>query len=104
MYEAVPEKVFCGSDYLDLKKLDVQEIVWVDEINGLLNATSCIEVCKIIGMDCEWRPNFEKNSKPSKVRNTLVSIGVGFHVCLVFFRYNSDLCYTSYSQVALSYG
>jgi len=84
MYEAVPEKVFCGSDYLDLKKLDVQEIVWVDEINGLLNATSCIEACKIIGMDCEWRPNFEKNSKPSKVRNTLVSIGVGFHVCLVF--------------------
>jgi len=63
----VPEKVFCGSDYLDLKKLDVQEIVWVDEINGLLNATSCIEACKIIGMDCEWRPNFEKNSKPSKV-------------------------------------
>jgi ribonuclease D len=67
MYEAVPENVFCGSDYLDLKKLDVQEIVWVDEINGLLNATSCIEACKIIGMDCEWRPNFEKNSKPSKV-------------------------------------
>ncbi|RLN29260.1 hypothetical protein C2845_PM05G22560 [Panicum miliaceum] len=63
----VPEKVFCGSDYLDLKKLDVQEIVWVDEINGLLNATSCIEACKIVGMDCEWRPNFEKYSKPSKV-------------------------------------
>ncbi|KAK8458000.1 hypothetical protein SEVIR_3G282600v4 [Setaria viridis] len=63
----VPEKVFCGSDYLDLKKLDVEEIVWVDETNGLLNATSCIEGFKIIGMDCEWRPNFEKNSKPSKV-------------------------------------
>ncbi|PVH62530.1 hypothetical protein PAHAL_3G316500 [Panicum hallii] len=57
----------CYVDSLDLKKLDVQEIVWVDEINGLLNATSCIEACKIIGMDCEWRPNFEKNSKPSKV-------------------------------------
>jgi hypothetical protein len=70
-YEAVPEKVFCGSEYLDLKKLDVEEIVWVDEINGLLNATSCIEGFKIIGMDCEWRPNFEKNSKPSKVRSTL---------------------------------
>ncbi|AQK93255.1 uncharacterized protein LOC100382828 [Zea mays] len=63
----VPEKVFCVSDYLDLKKLDVEEIVWVDEINGLLNATSDIEACKIIGMDCEWRPNFEKNTKSSKV-------------------------------------
>ncbi|KAL6620068.1 hypothetical protein ACP70R_035207 [Stipagrostis hirtigluma subsp. patula] len=63
----VPEKVFCGSDYLDLKKLDVEEIVWVDEINGLLNATCYIEACKVIGMDCEWRPNFEKNSKPNKV-------------------------------------
>ncbi|TKW27820.1 hypothetical protein SEVIR_3G282600v4 [Setaria viridis] len=66
-HSLVPEKVFCGSDYLDLKKLDVEEIVWVDETNGLLNATSCIEGFKIIGMDCEWRPNFEKNSKPSKV-------------------------------------
>lgn len=65
--QAVPEKVFCVSDYLDLKKLDVEEIVWVDEINGLLNATSDIEACKIIGMDCEWRPNFEKNTKSSKV-------------------------------------
>lgn len=63
----VPEKVFCGSDYLDLKKLDVEEIVWVDETNELLNATSYIEACKVIGMDCEWKPNFEKNSKPSKV-------------------------------------
>lgn len=72
IFLAVPEKVFCGSDYLDLKKLDVEEIVWVDGVNGLLNATRCIEACKIVGMDCEWRPNFEKNSKHNKVRNTLV--------------------------------
>ncbi|KAL6865050.1 hypothetical protein ACP4OV_016201 [Aristida adscensionis] len=63
----VPEKVFCGLDYLDLKRLGVEEIVWVDEIDGLLKATTYIETCKVIGMDCEWRPNFEKNSKPNKV-------------------------------------
>uniref|UniRef100_A0A0A9DY52 3'-5' exonuclease domain-containing protein n=1 Tax=Arundo donax TaxID=35708 RepID=A0A0A9DY52_ARUDO len=63
----VREDIFCGSDYLDLKKLGSEEIVWVDEIDGLLNATSYIEGCKIIGMDCEWKPNFEKNSKPNKV-------------------------------------
>lgn len=63
----VPEEIFCGSDYLDLKKLVLEEIVWVDEINGLLNATSYIEACKIIGVDCEWKPNFEKGSRPNKV-------------------------------------
>jgi len=85
MCKAVPEKVFCVSDYLDLKKLDVEEIVWVDEINGLLNATSNIEACKIIGMDCEWRPNFEKNTKPSKVSNTLLCTSICFNVFLVFW-------------------
>ncbi|GJM88347.1 hypothetical protein PR202_ga04400 [Eleusine coracana subsp. coracana] len=63
----VREEIFCGSDYLNLKKLGSDDIVWVDEINGLLNAISYIEGCKIIGLDCEWKPNFEKNSKPSKV-------------------------------------
>lgn len=63
----VPEEIFCGSDYLDLKKLVLEEIVWVDEINGLLNATSYIEACKIIGVDCEWKPNFEKGCRPNKV-------------------------------------
>lgn len=63
----VPEEIFCGSDDLDLKKLVLEEIVWVDEINGLLNATSYIEACKIIGVDCEWKPNFEKGSRPNKV-------------------------------------
>nr|CAB3461740.1 unnamed protein product [Digitaria exilis] len=76
----VPEKVFCGSDYLDLKKLDVEEIVWVDEVNGLLNATSCLEACKIIGMDCEWRPNFEKNSKPSKKEYAALDAVVLVHI------------------------
>ncbi|TVU18952.1 hypothetical protein EJB05_35075 [Eragrostis curvula] len=63
----VREEVFCGSDYLDLKQLGSEEIVWVDDIDGLINATSYIEGCRIIGLDCEWKPNFEKNSKPNKV-------------------------------------
>ncbi|CAM0955924.1 unnamed protein product [Alopecurus aequalis] len=63
----VPEEVFCRSDYLDLKKLILEEIVWVDEIKGLISATSYIEACKIIGVDCEWKPNYEKGSKPNKV-------------------------------------
>lgn len=63
----VPEEVICQSDYLDLKKLILEEIVWVDEINGLLKATSHIEACKIIGVDCEWKANFEKGSRPNKV-------------------------------------
>ncbi|XP_051197784.1 uncharacterized protein [Lolium perenne] len=63
----VPEEVLSRSDYLDLKKLILEEIVWVDEINGLINATSYIEACKIIGVDCEWKPNYEKGSKPNKV-------------------------------------
>uniref|UniRef100_A0ACD5U4F2 Uncharacterized protein n=3 Tax=Avena sativa TaxID=4498 RepID=A0ACD5U4F2_AVESA len=63
----VPEEVLCRSDYLDLKKLILEEIVWVDEIKGLLNATSYIEACKVIGVDCEWKPNYEKGSKQNKV-------------------------------------
>ncbi|KAK3139015.1 hypothetical protein QOZ80_5AG0376550 [Eleusine coracana subsp. coracana] len=31
----VREEIFCGSDYLNLKKLGSEDIVWVDEINGL---------------------------------------------------------------------
>ncbi|KAF6989815.1 hypothetical protein CFC21_007104 [Triticum aestivum] len=63
----VPEEVMCQSDYLELKKLILEEIVWVDEINGLLSATTYIEACKIIGVDCEWKPNYEKGSRPNKV-------------------------------------
>lgn len=56
-----------GEDFLDLKKLSLEEIVWVDDIEGLLEATKYIEGCKIVGVDCEWKPNYEKGSKPSKV-------------------------------------
>ncbi|XP_074567364.1 uncharacterized protein LOC141824032 isoform X2 [Curcuma longa] len=53
--------------YLDLKNFILDDIVWVDEVNGLLTATKYIEGCKIVGIDCEWKPNYEKGSKPNKV-------------------------------------
>lgn len=83
-YDTVPEEVMCQSDYLELKKLILEEIVWVDEINGLLSATSYIEACKIIGVDCEWKPNYEKGSRPNKVSDALAQIVARLYVCLVF--------------------
>ncbi|XP_058077039.1 uncharacterized protein LOC131225521 isoform X2 [Magnolia sinica] len=53
--------------YLHLTELVIEDIIWVDEVDGLLNATSHIERCKVVGVDCEWKPNYEKGSKPNKV-------------------------------------
>ncbi|KAL5709906.1 hypothetical protein ACHQM5_020535 [Ranunculus cassubicifolius] len=54
--------------YLDLHELvGDATIVWVDDAVSLLNATSRIEECKVVGIDCEWKPNYEKGSKPNKV-------------------------------------
>jgi hypothetical protein len=72
----VPEEITPGEDFLDLKKISLEEIVWVDDIEGLLEATKYIEMCKIVGVDCEWKPNFEKGSKPNKV----------------FFHHSFDAC------------
>lgn len=55
------------NSYLHLDELLIEDVVWVDEVNGLLEATSYFEDCKIIGIDCEWKPNYEKGSQPSKV-------------------------------------
>ncbi|XP_043722158.1 uncharacterized protein LOC122669456 isoform X2 [Telopea speciosissima] len=43
------------------------DIIWVDEVEGLRSATSHIEGCKVVGIDCEWKPNYEKGSPPNKV-------------------------------------
>lgn len=50
-----------------LDELFVEDINWVDEEEGLLDATNHIENCKVIGVDCEWKPNYVKGSKPNKV-------------------------------------
>ncbi|WJX13345.1 hypothetical protein P8452_03743 [Trifolium repens] len=53
--------------YLRLEELMIEEIIWVDEVEGLLDATCYIEDVKVIGLDCEWKPNYVKGSKPNKV-------------------------------------
>ncbi|PIA57070.1 hypothetical protein AQUCO_00600062v1 [Aquilegia coerulea] len=61
--QAVPPK----TRYLTIHELVSEDIIWVDNVDGLLNATSLIEACKLIGVDCEWKPNYIKGSKPNKV-------------------------------------
>ncbi|KAK9086335.1 hypothetical protein Syun_028729 [Stephania yunnanensis] len=62
-----PESNVSRTPYLDLNELIVEDIIWVDDVDGLLSATSHIEECKVVGIDCEWKPNYEKGSKPNKV-------------------------------------
>lgn len=50
-----------------LDELCVEDVVWVDEADGLRAATLQIEESKLIGLDCEWKPNYIKGSKPNKV-------------------------------------
>ncbi|XP_041020298.1 exonuclease mut-7 homolog isoform X2 [Juglans microcarpa x Juglans regia] len=63
----VPEASHLHSRYLHLNELVVEDIIWVDNVDGLQNATCHIEGCKVVGVDCEWKPNYEKGSKPNKV-------------------------------------
>ncbi|XP_054813756.1 uncharacterized protein LOC129314350 isoform X2 [Prosopis cineraria] len=63
----VPETSIKHGRYLHLDELFVGGIIWVDEVEGLVDATSHIERCKLIGVDCEWKPNYVKGGKPNKV-------------------------------------
>ena len=60
---------FVNKCFLHLNDLAVEEVVWVDDVNGLREATSFLEGCKLVGLDCEWKPNYMKGSKPNKVNN-----------------------------------
>ncbi|KAH7835353.1 hypothetical protein Vadar_025392 [Vaccinium darrowii] len=62
-----PDTSLLHSRYLQLNELVLEDIIWVDEVNGLRDATCHIEECKVVGIDCEWKPNYEKGSKPNKV-------------------------------------
>ncbi|KAH7676510.1 DNA helicase protein [Dioscorea alata] len=63
----VPDATACEAHFLDSEKLVLDEIIWIDELDGLLSATNHIEGSKLVGIDCEWKPNYEKGSKPNKV-------------------------------------
>ncbi|ESQ29728.1 hypothetical protein EUTSA_v10023373mg [Eutrema salsugineum] len=64
---------FVDKCFLHLKDLAVEDVVWVDEVNGLRKATSFLEGCRVVGLDCEWKPNYTKGSKPNKV--SIMQIG-----------------------------
>ena len=71
---AVPETSNLQGHYLNLDELLVESIIWVDEVEGLLDATRHIEGFKVIGLDCEWKPNYIKGSKPNKVNKMIFLI------------------------------
>ncbi|OVA02571.1 3'-5' exonuclease domain [Macleaya cordata] len=62
-----PQANATDTHFLHLNELVLEDIKWVDEVDGLHSATSLIEECKVVGVDCEWKPNYVKGSKPNKV-------------------------------------
>ncbi|KAK9219247.1 hypothetical protein WN943_007888 [Citrus x changshan-huyou] len=62
-----PEAGFVHSRFLHLKEVVVEDIIWVDEVDGLHKAICHIEGCKVVGIDCEWKPNYVKGCKMNKV-------------------------------------
>lgn len=55
-----PEVHLLQNRYLHLHELFIDDIIWVDDADGLQKATSYIEGCKVVGVDCEWKPNYVK--------------------------------------------
>lgn len=74
LFPAVPETSNLQGHYLNLDELLVESIIWVDEVEGLLDATRHIKGFKVIGLDCEWKPNYVKGSKPNKVTEMIFLI------------------------------
>lgn len=74
LFPAVPETSNLQGRYLHLDELLVDSIIWVDEVEGLLDATRHIKGFKVIGLDCEWKPNYVKGSKPNKVTEMIFLI------------------------------
>lgn len=70
------------SHYLQLKELSIEEVVWVDNENSLQDATRHIEECKVVGLDCEWKPNYEKGSLPNKV---VLPISVILYIIFILY-------------------
>ncbi|KAL7084102.1 hypothetical protein ACP275_14G204100 [Erythranthe tilingii] len=62
-----PESDLLNRRYLNLHDLSIDDVCWVDDVNGLRDAIRYFKGCKVVGLDCEWKPNYEKGSKPSKV-------------------------------------
>lgn len=106
----VPDRSIQHRRYLHLDELFVEDIIWVDEYEGLLDATSQIEGCKVIGVDSEWKPNHVKGSKPNKVMcyespNRSISMLLCFHFffsVVIAFMKLCDMIFLSRSLVLCS--
>ena len=79
----MPEASLLQNRFLHLNELAVEEIIWVDEVDGLRNATCHIEGCKVLGLDCEWKPNYEKGIKPNKVISLIFYFSLSLGFCTV---------------------
>ncbi|KAL0454734.1 UNVERIFIED_CONTAM: hypothetical protein Slati_0812600 [Sesamum latifolium] len=62
-----PEPNLLHNRYLNLQQLFIEDVFWVDEVDSLRDAICYLEECKVVGIDCEWKPNYEKGGKSSKV-------------------------------------
>ncbi|KAG7588523.1 Ribonuclease H-like superfamily [Arabidopsis suecica] len=67
------EVAFVQKSFLRLNDLAVEDVIWVDEVNELRKATSFLEGSRVVGIDCEWKPNYIKGSKQNKV--SIMQIG-----------------------------
>ncbi|KAF8098282.1 hypothetical protein N665_0269s0008 [Sinapis alba] len=96
---------FVNKCFLHLNDLAVEEVVWVDEVNGLRQATSFLEGCKVVGLDCEWKPNYMKGSKPNKV--SIMQIGSDSKIFILdlikLYDDASEILDTCLSQLLQSY-
>ncbi|KAF7805066.1 exonuclease mut-7-like protein isoform X1 [Senna tora] len=71
----LPDKSVQHRQYLHLDELFIEDIIWVDENKGLLDATSHIEGYEVVGVDSEWKPNHVKGSSPNKVSILQIASG-----------------------------
>lgn len=83
---AEPEVHPLQSRYLHLHELLIDDIIWVDEADNLEKATSYIEGCKVVGVDCEWKPNYVKGGR-NKVPSFLFLVSS----CIPSFLQSSTL-------------
>ncbi|ERN16792.1 hypothetical protein AMTRI_Chr02g221460 [Amborella trichopoda] len=65
--DPVPEASPPPTRYLHLSDLNLEDVIWVENVERLIDATCQIEGNKVVGIDCEWRPNYVKGREQNKV-------------------------------------
>lgn len=59
--------------FLHPNDLALEDIIWVDEVLGLHDAVCHIERCRVVGIDCEWKPVYEKGQNPKVTMYLIIS-------------------------------